>query len=209
MEALIFLTLVVPFLLLIYGAFILFIRAPKAVLIRSLLGGLIMGVLNILVDVVAYFAHWWHYELVQSGLSNPAPWQASLARAFTESLSAIHVPLPFYLTPILITGSLVFLLIWRFWFGKGRWFSILLLVGTPIFCILRDISGGLEKNSYQVWENIPLAIVATVVFWLVAFYVSFWFFWRKASHVVFTPVAEGEDRSVVQHELNHGSSGSH
>jgi hypothetical protein len=144
---------------------------------------------------------------VQSGLTNPAPWQAFLAHAFTNTLNAIHVPLPFYLTPILISGSLVFLLIWRFWSGKGRWFSILLIIGTPIFCIVRDVMGGLDKSSYQVWENIPLAIVATVALWLVAFYLSFWVFWRKASHVAYVPpVEENTSRQVLQHELQQGPS---
>jgi hypothetical protein len=210
MEALLFLTLVVPLLLLFYGAFLLFIHPMKSILLMSLLGGLILGALNIFVDIVAYSAHWWQYEFVQTGLDKPTAFQAFLANAFLNTLNTIHVPLPFYLTPILIYGSLVYLLIWRFWFGKGRWFSILLLVGVPIFCIVRDVLGGIQHTSYQVWENVPLATTATIVFWLIAFYLGFWLFWRKASQIQFVPPV-GEEKALrrdvlKQHELQHGPS---
>ena len=105
-----FLFLTVPLLLIIYLGFLLFIRPPKKVLLASLLGGIIVGLVNLLVDIAAYYAHWWYYNLKELTL---------------------HVPLPFYISPALIFGSLAYLLIWRFKHGRSRWFSWLLLIGVP------------------------------------------------------------------------------
>jgi len=157
-----FLFLTVPLLLIIYLGFLLFIRPPKKVLLASLLGGIIVGLVNLLVDIAAYYAHWWYYNLKELTL---------------------HVPLPFYLSPALIFGSLAYLLIWRFKHGRSRWFSWLLLIGVPLFCIVRDISGGLTHTAYQEWENGPIATLVTIVMWLVAFYAGFWLFWRTAAHI--------------------------
>src|SRR2546429_5273857 len=101
-----FLFLNLPLLLVIYLGFLLFIRPPKKVLFASLLGGVIMGLANLLVDIAAYYAHWWHYTLKELDL---------------------HVPLPFYISPALVFGSLTYLLIWRFGRGRSRWFTLLLL----------------------------------------------------------------------------------
>lgn len=185
MEAFIFLLYVVPFLLLVYSAFMLYIRPSKSVWVASLLGGLVMGIINLLVDIVAYYSHWWHYTFVQSALDKPNSFQLWLSHIFMGTLNTTHVPLPFYLTPIFMYGSLVYLLIWRFWSGKTRWFSWVLLVGIPLFCIWRDISSGIQQTSYQVWENIPLAAVATAVMWLVAFFLGFLLFWRTGKQNAF------------------------
>ena len=78
MEALIFSLYVIPFLLAFYFAFLFFlIRPPKRVWLFSLLGGLVTGIINMLVDIVAYYSHWWHYSLVQTGLDKPNALQAS------------------------------------------------------------------------------------------------------------------------------------
>src|SRR2546430_5215835 len=106
MEIEAFATLVIPFIIVVYLGVLLFIRPPRTVLLASLLGGLTMGVLNALFDLLAYYAHWWHYTL--NGL-------------------ILHLPLPFYITPILTYGSIVYLLIWRFWHGRGHWVALLLL----------------------------------------------------------------------------------
>ncbi|HEY6405859.1 MAG TPA: hypothetical protein VIY29_00170, partial [Ktedonobacteraceae bacterium] len=103
MEIQAFATLVIPFIIVVYLAALLFIRPTRTALLASLLGGLTMGVINILFDLLAYYAHWWHYTL--NGL-------------------ILHLPLPFYITPILIYGSIVYLLIWRFWQGRGHWFAL-------------------------------------------------------------------------------------
>lgn len=197
MEAFIFLLYVVPFLLLVYGAFMFYIRPPRAVLLASLLGGLIMGVINILVDMAAYAFHWWHYTFVQSALHNPSDFQLQLSNLFMKTLNTLHVPLPFYLTPIFIYGSLGYLLIWRFWPGKARWFSWVLLIGIPLFSMYRDISGGITNGSYQVWENVPMATAATIVMWLVAFYLGFLLFWWRARKTPFVALSEeGESNQV-------------
>lgn len=188
MEALEFLTLVVPFLIMIYFACLLFIRPPRKVFLLSLLAGLVVGIVNFFMDIAAYQAHWWQYTFAPVALQQGAlPIQTLIANLFVQSIDFLHVPLPFYLTSILIFGSLAFLLIWRFWYGHSRWLSLLLLIGTPIFCIVRDIFGGVQKTSYQVWENIPLATVMTIVMWLVAFYLGFWIFWRQAALIRFVP----------------------
>lgn len=159
MEIRAFLALVVPFILVVYLAILLFIRAPRTVVLPSLLAGLLMGLLTLLFDVVAYFAHWWHYTL--NGLT-------------------LHVPLPFYITPVLIYGSVAYLAIWRFWRGRGHWFALLILYGVPLFGILRDIYGNaIAHSAYSTWDS-ALAGPMTVLLWLVAFYAGFWLFWRLA-----------------------------
>src|SRR5438067_10154114 len=103
---------VVPFVIIVYFVFVLFLHPPKAVILASLAGGLVMAVINALADLLAYYASWWHY---------------------TASGLILQLPLPFYLTPMLIYGAIVYLLIWRFWNGRFRWFALLLLVAVPLF----------------------------------------------------------------------------
>jgi hypothetical protein len=158
MEIREFLALVVPFIVVIYLGFLLFIHPTRSVLLASLLGGLVMGLINVLFDLIAYYAGWWYYNL--NGLT-------------------LHVPLPFYITPVLVYGSIVYLLIWRFWTGRGRWFAMLLLFGVPAFCILRDILGITTNSSYTVWKS-PLAAPITIAMWLLAFYIGFLLFQRLA-----------------------------
>src|SRR5450432_4723871 len=116
MEIREFLALVVPFILVIYVGFLLFLHPIRPVLLASLLSGLVMGLINALVDLVAYYTGWWYYNL--NGLT-------------------LHLPLPFYITPVLVYGSITYLLIWRFSTGRGRWFALLLLFSVPVFCIVR------------------------------------------------------------------------
>jgi hypothetical protein len=158
MEIRAFLTLVVPFIIVIYLVALIFIRPTRAVLVASLLAGLVMGLINVLFDVTAYYAGWWYYTL--DGL-------------------ILHVPLPFYITPVLVYGSFVYLLIWRFRTGHGHWFSLLLLFGVPVFGILRDILSALNQSSYTTWKS-PLAGPLTVVMWLLMFYVGYLLFQRFA-----------------------------
>jgi hypothetical protein len=158
MEIREFLALVVPFIIVIYLMFLLFVHPTRQVLLASLLGGLVMGVVNVLVDIIAYYAGWWYYNI--SGLT-------------------FHVPLPFYITPVLVYGSITYLLIWRFWTGRGRWFAMLLLFGVPLFCIVRDILGATNAASYTVWKS-PLGAPVTIAMWLVAFYAGFLLFQRLA-----------------------------
>ena len=72
MEALEFLALVVPFLIMIYFACLLFIRPPRKVFLRSLLAGLVVGVVNFVVDFIAYKALWWQYTFAPVSLQRSA-----------------------------------------------------------------------------------------------------------------------------------------
>jgi hypothetical protein len=158
MEIKAFFILVVPFIIVFYLGALLFLQPPRRVLLASLLGGLIMALLNILFDLAAYYAHWWHYNL--NGL-------------------ILHLPLPFYITPLLIYGSLGYLLIWRFWRGRWHWLALLLLIGIPIFGIARDLIGWLADSSYSVPDTF-LAGPMDALSWLVMFYVGYWLFRRLA-----------------------------
>ncbi len=177
METLSFLVFAVPFIILVFFGFVLYVRPPKRVLIASLLGGLVVGVVNGVVDVLAYYAHWWHY--------------------YSLSNLVLHLPLPFYITPVLVYGSIAYLLIWRFWQGRGHWFAMLLLIGVPIFCMLRDASGALTRTSYTAWDNVPVAAIATIVMWLLAFYGGYFLFRSLA------PTRSAYAIDVVEEEQEH------
>ena len=159
MEIQAFAALVIPFILVVYLGALMFIRPPKPVLLASLLAGLIQGGINALFDLLAYYAHWWHYTL--NGL-------------------VLHLPLPFYVTPILIYGSIVYLLIWRFWHGRGHWFALLLLCGIPLFRAATDIIGATVTHaSYTSFDSV-LAGPLDVVMWLLMFYGGFFVCTRVA-----------------------------
>ncbi|GAC1356386.1 MAG: hypothetical protein NVS4B11_31390 [Ktedonobacteraceae bacterium] len=160
MEIRSFLTLDLAFIVVVYFAFLLFIHPARSVTLPSLLGGLVMGLINMLVDIVAHFTNVWHYTI--SGLT-------------------FYVPLPFYITPILFYGSVVYLLIWRFWSGRGHWFALVLLVGIPIFGILRDLWGGLlVRSPYNPTWSSPLSLILDIAMWVVMFYTGFFIFNRLA-----------------------------
>lgn len=158
MEILEFAYFAIPYIIVFYLAVLLFIHPPRAVVLASLLGGLLAGLINALVDLAAYYAHWWHYTLNDLTL---------------------HVPLPFYITPVLVYGSIAYLLIWRFWTGRGHWFALLLLIGIPIFGIARDVLGVITNASYTTWDSV-LAGPVDALMWIVTFYVGFWVFRRLA-----------------------------
>ena len=175
-----YLFLTVPLLIIVYGAFCIVIRPARKVWLASLAGGLLLVIINLLVDILAYYAHWWHYAL---------------------SELILHVPLPFYISPFLIFGSLAYLLIWRFWFSRARWLSYIFLIGVPLFCILRDVSNGFQAG-YQQWDNPVMATIVTIVMWLVGFLGGFGIFWRVASTIK-PQTAENlipEGRRVELHE---------
>jgi uncharacterized membrane protein len=82
--------------------------------------------------------------------------------------------------PILIYGSMVYLLIWRFWNGRWHWLARLLLFGLPVFGIVRDIVNVSIGASYVVWDNALLAVVMTIVMWPVMFYAGYLLFTHLA-----------------------------
>ena len=167
---------VVPFVVFVYLAFLLFMQPPKEVIIATLTGGLVLGIINVLVDLIAYYASLWHY---------------------TASGQLLHLPLPLYLTPIVIYGGVGYLLIWRFWFGarshlqrrsvaasamrsdgvqgdtRTHWFAWLLLIGIPLFGFARDLlDATVTHSSYITWTS-PLAGPVDFVLWIVMFYGGF------------------------------------
>ena len=160
MEIRSFLTLDLAFIVVVYFAFLLFIHPPRSVVFPSLLGGLVLGIINILVDIVAHFTNVWQYTI--SGLT-------------------FFVPLPFYISPILFYGSIVYLLIWRFWRTRGHWFALLLLFGIPVFGVVRDLWGSLLVVSpYNPLWSSPLSLLLDIAMWLVMFYTGFFIFRRLA-----------------------------
>jgi hypothetical protein len=155
MEIQAFTALVLPFIIVVYLGVLLFVHPPRPVLIASLLAGLLMGVINMLFDILAYSAHWWHYTL--NGL-------------------ILHVPVPFYITPILIYGSIDLLLIWRFWNGRGHWFALVLLIGTPFIKAGTDILGALVSHTSYTSFDSALAPPLDVLMWLLMFYAGCFLF---------------------------------
>jgi hypothetical protein len=158
MEMQLYLLHVVPFIVIVYLAFLLFMHPPREVILASLLGGLTMGVINVLVDLIAYYASWWHY---------------------TASGLVLQLPLPLYITPILIFGGLAYLLIWRFWHSRWHWFAMLLLIGVPIFGFARDLFAAVTHSSYVVWDSV-LAGPLDLIMWLAMFYTGYFVFRRLA-----------------------------
>jgi len=152
MEMLVYTSFVVPFIILVYVAVLLFLRPPRVVIQATLLGGLTMAVINAFGDLLAYYVHWWHYAI--DGL-------------------VFHLPLPFYITPLLIYGGLGYLLVWRFWRGRWHWLALLLLIGLPLFGIARDFYGAaLAHSTYLTWDSV-LAGPFDIVLWLLMFYAGF------------------------------------
>ena len=171
MEMLAYTFFVVPFIVLVYVVVLLFLRPPKAVMQATLLGGLAMAVINALGDLLAYYVHWWHYAI--DGL-------------------VFHLPLPFYITPLLIYGGLGYLLIWRFWHGRRHWLALLLLIGLPLFGIARDFYGAaLAHSTYLTWDSV-LAGPFDVVLWLLMFYAGFLLCNSSGTFLV-PPAAAGEE----------------
>ena len=174
---------VVPFILIVYFACVLFMHPPKEVILASLAGGLVMAILNALGDLLAYYASWWHYAA--SGL-------------------VLHLPLPFYLTPLFIFGGLAYLLIWRFsegqqqkqegksnrtirskgWHPQGAPLhfipipALVLLTGVPLLGFARDIfNAEITHSSFLMWDSV-LAGPIDFVLWLLMFYAGYVVFRR-------------------------------
>ena len=159
MEMQLYLLHVVPFIVLVYLAFLLFLRPPGKVIMASLLGGLTMAIVNAFFDLIAYYASWWHYIL--TGL-------------------IFQLPLPFYITPFLIYGALSYLLIWRFWGTRWHWLALLLLIGVPLTGFARDLlQAVVTHSSFLVWDS-PLAGPLDLLLWLVMFYAGYFVFRRLA-----------------------------
>jgi len=185
MEIQAFLELDLSFIIVIYLGFLLFMRAPRTVVIPSLLGGLLLAVVNSVTDIVAYFIHFWHYTI--GGLT-------------------FHVPLPFYISDVLFYGSIVYLLVWRFWDGRRRWISLLLLIVVPIFGVARDFyAGTLAYSPYTPEWQSHFAIALDIAMWIIMFYGGYLLFRRLAP--TYTEVwkqdqdDEKQETMPVEHEV--------
>ncbi len=141
---------VVPVVILFYGMFVLFMRPPLKVIGATLAGGLVMALLNMVGDLAAIHTSLWYYSA--SGL-------------------VAQLPLPFYITPLCITGALAYLLVWRFWRGPYHWLALLFLAGVPIFGFLANLWQGAlaTSNSFLIWHS-QFAWAADLVLWLVMFF---------------------------------------
>jgi hypothetical protein len=177
MEIRAFLALVVPFIVLVYLAVLLFIRAPRQVVLLSLLGGLLAGLLNIGFDITAYYAHWWNY---------------------TINDLTLHVPLPFYISQVMIYGSLAYQFIWRYWRTRFHRISMLLLIGIPIFEFVRDLLyNGLSERGYAHWESLLVAPI-NLVMWYIIFLAGYFLFNRLAPSRASVLEHEAEVSSLEQ-----------
>ena len=146
---------VVPFVIIVYAIFLIFIHPTRAILLSALAGGLTMALLNALIDLLAYYASWWHYAA--SGL-------------------IAHLPLPFYFTPMLIYGAVVYMLIWRFsqrsQQGSRNWLVWIFLIGVPLIGFGRDLLSIVTQSSFLTWDS-PLAGPIDFVLWLAMFYAGY------------------------------------
>lgn len=161
---------VVPAIIIAYGAFILFMHPPLKVIGATLLGGLVMALLNVLGDLAAISTSLWYYN----------------ASGLVEQL-----PLPLYTTQIFIMGGLAYLLIWRFWHGSRHRLALALLIGVPALGFLRDLWQGKLSTlgSFLIWKH-PLAWLADLILWVIMFFVGYLVFRAVA------PVRTNEPRTT-------------
>jgi hypothetical protein len=161
---------VIPITLVVYGLFVLFMHPPLKVVGATLVGGVVMALLNIVGDIIAIHLSLWYYKA--SGLVD-------------------QLPLPLYTTQIFILGGLAYLLIWRLWRGPSHWLALTLLYGMPILGVLKDLWQGdfLTGVSLLIWQS-PFAWMADLVLWISMYYAGYLVFRRLA------PASPGE--SLVQ-----------
>ena len=165
-----YIVFVVPVVVLFYGAFVLFMHPPLRVIEATLLGGLVMALLNIAADFAAIHTSLWYYNA--SGL-------------------VAQLPLPLYTTSLFILGGLAYLLIWRLWRGAYHWLALVFLIGVPAFGFLRDLwQAGIAQDGYLTWRS-PLAGPIDLVLWPLMFY---------AGYLVFRAIAPAHQQSTPAHQ---------
>jgi hypothetical protein len=144
---------VVPIVIIVYGAFVLFMHPPVRVIGATLAGGLVMALLNAIGDLAAIHTSVWYYNA--SGL-------------------VAQLPLPFYTTSIFILGGLAYLLIWRYQSNGRSRLARVLLFGVPVLGFLRDLWQAQlgTQGSFLVWQS-PLAGVVNLVMWAIMFFAGY------------------------------------
>jgi len=131
----------------LYAGLALWIRPPWKVIGFSFIAGFVMGSLNLLGDILAYYQDWWHYP-------------------FT---TANHTPLTFYLGSVIFYGAGIMGLVG--WWVRTRfgWHGgVILLVVFPVWGILRDFGGAALYNQTQtmiVWGKGLVTVLADFVLW--------------------------------------------
>ena len=131
----------------LYAGLALWIRQPWKVIGLSFIAGFVMGSLNLLGDMLAYYQDWWHYP-------------------FTN---ANHAPLTFYLATVIFYGAGIMGLVG--WWTRKRFGwrgGVVLLVLFPLWGILRDFGGSALYNHTQtmiVWGKCFIPVVADFLLW--------------------------------------------
>jgi hypothetical protein len=131
----------------LYAGLALWIRPPRKVIGLSIIAGFIMGSLNLLGDMLAFYQDWWYYP-------------------FT---TANHAPLTFYLGTVIFYGAGIMGLVgwWvRKRFGWHGW--VILLIAFPLWGILRDFGGSALYNQTQtmiVWGKGFVPVLADFLLW--------------------------------------------
>ncbi len=131
----------------LYSALAFWIRPPWKVIGLSFIAGFVMGSLNLLGDMLAFYQSWWHYP-------------------FT---TANHAPLTFYLGTVIFYGAGIMGLVG--WWARKRFGwrgGVILLVVFPLWGILRDFGGSALYNQTQtmiVWGEGRVPVLADFLLW--------------------------------------------
>jgi hypothetical protein len=132
------------------AALALWIHPPWKILGLSLIAGIVMGILNLLGDILAYTQGWWRYPFT------------------TEN----HAPLTFYLGTVLFYGAGIIGLVG--WWARKRFGwrgGTVLLIVFPLWGILRDFGSTAFLKQAQamiVWGKGPASVVADFLLWAIA-----------------------------------------
>ena len=113
----------------------------------SFIAGVVMGCLNLLGDILAYYQNWWHYPFTPEN----------------------HAPLTFYLGTVIFYGAGIMGLV-GWWVRKrfGMRGGVILLIVFPLWGILRDFGGSALTNqtgTMIVWGKGFVPVLADFLLW--------------------------------------------
>jgi hypothetical protein len=131
----------------LYTGLALWIRPPWKIIGLSFIAGFLMGCLNLLGDMLAFYQEWWHYPFS----------------------TANHAPLTFYLGTVIFYGAGIMGLV-GWWVRKrfGMRGGVILLIAFPLWGILRDFGGSALYNQGQtmiVWGKGFVPVLADFLLW--------------------------------------------
>ena len=132
----------------------------------SFVAGLVMGCLNIMGDILAYYQNWWHYPFTPEN----------------------HAPLTFYLGTVIFYGAGIMGLV-GWWVRKrfGMRGGVILLIVFPLWGILRDFGGSALTNqtgTMIVWGKGFVPVLADFLLWGCAGAAGFFIFRGRGSPAV-------------------------